>query len=269
MATIRIKRSNTQGNPPTLLAGELAYSSLMDDGSNGGDRLYIGVGNEVDGDSEQHVVIGGKAFTDMLDHVPGILTPSSAVIVDSDSTIDQLKIGNVQIVDSTISSNVDGANLVLSTINDGSVSINNAYTLPNIDGTVGQILMTDGAGGVTFQNPAPSSFTIVGNDGSDDFNTGETLSFVGIAPLSVSITDNTVSSSISIASNSEVGVAKFDIDTFSIVDGSVGINDNSITNTKLLNPSFNIGTTNIPLGSTVTDISGVNSISAITFNGAL
>ena len=43
---IRIKRSATSGNPATLAAGELAYSSLADNGSNGGDRLYFGHGTE-------------------------------------------------------------------------------------------------------------------------------------------------------------------------------------------------------------------------------
>ena len=48
MASIlRIKRSGTSGDPTTLGQGELAYSSLADNGSNGGDRLYIGTGTEV------------------------------------------------------------------------------------------------------------------------------------------------------------------------------------------------------------------------------
>ena len=43
---IRIKRSTTAGNPATLAAGELAYSGLTDNDSNGGDRLYLGLGTE-------------------------------------------------------------------------------------------------------------------------------------------------------------------------------------------------------------------------------
>ena len=45
-AIVRIKRSATSGNPTTLGAGELAYSGLTDNGSNGGDRLYVGFGTE-------------------------------------------------------------------------------------------------------------------------------------------------------------------------------------------------------------------------------
>lgn len=270
MATIRIKRSDTRGNPPTLLSGELAYSSLADNGFNGGDRLYIGVGNEIDGDAEQHVVIGGKVFTDMLDHVHGVLSPSSAVIVDSDSKIDQLKIGNVAIIDNTITSNIDGSNLVLSTVNTGKVSINNAYTLPNNDGITGQLLMTDGLGSVLFSTPPSSSFTIAGNnDTSDEFNTGETLSILGVSPLSVAVSDNTVTTTIATATNNDVGVAKFNSDVFSVTDGLVELKSSSIPNSKLSKPSLTIGSTNIVLGSTVTDIIGINSVSSTTFIGSL
>ena len=64
---IRIKRSATSGNPAVLAAGELAYSSLVDNGSNGGDRLYIGAGTETNGNAVNHVVVGGKYFTDIID----------------------------------------------------------------------------------------------------------------------------------------------------------------------------------------------------------
>ncbi len=63
---IRIKRSEVSGNPATLGAGELAYTSLADNGSNGGDRLYIGTGTETTGNAVNHVVIGGKFFTDQI-----------------------------------------------------------------------------------------------------------------------------------------------------------------------------------------------------------
>lgn len=65
-SNIKIKRSETSGNPSILGAGELAYSALADNGSNGGDRLYIGTGTETSGNAVNHVVIGGKYFTDMI-----------------------------------------------------------------------------------------------------------------------------------------------------------------------------------------------------------
>jgi len=87
---IRIKRSATSGNPTTLAAGELAYSSLADNGSNGGDRLYVGHGSETNGDAANHEVIGGKFFTDQLDHAKGTLTANSALIVDANKKINEL-----------------------------------------------------------------------------------------------------------------------------------------------------------------------------------
>jgi hypothetical protein len=102
-STIRIKRSGTSGDPTTLGQGELAYSYLPDNGSNGGDRLYIGTGTEIAGNAVNHEVIGGKFFTQMLDHAKGTLTPNSAIIVDADSKIDILKVDDITIDGSSIS----------------------------------------------------------------------------------------------------------------------------------------------------------------------
>lgn len=86
-STIKIKRSGVSGNPTTLKTGELAYSWFEGDGGN---RLYIGTGTETEGNAANHVVIGGKFFTDMLDHTAGTLTGSSAIIVDADKKINEI-----------------------------------------------------------------------------------------------------------------------------------------------------------------------------------
>lgn len=106
---IRIKRSSVAGNPSTLAAGEIAYTALPDNGSNGGDRLYVGMGTETLGNAANHVVIGGKYFTDMLDQAPGVLTASSAIVVDANKKIDDLLIDNIELNTNTISTtNIDG-----------------------------------------------------------------------------------------------------------------------------------------------------------------
>jgi hypothetical protein len=102
-AVIRIKRSNVSGNPATLRAGELAYSGLTDNGSNGGDRLYIGMGTETAGNAANHFVIGGKFFTDRLDHTAGTLTASKALVVDSNKKLDELLIDNLSLNGDTLS----------------------------------------------------------------------------------------------------------------------------------------------------------------------
>ena len=120
---IRIKRSSVGGNPATLGAGELAYSALTDNGSNGGDRLYIGIGAETAGDAANHFVIGGKFFTDRLDHTAGTLTASSAIVVDSSSKIDNLKVDNLDLNGNTLSVTNTNGNLTLAANGTGFVDI--------------------------------------------------------------------------------------------------------------------------------------------------
>lgn len=124
---IRIKRSSVSGNPSTLGAGELAYSALTDNGSNGGDRLYIGIGSETAGNAANHFVIGGKYFTDMLDHTPGTLTASSALVVDSSSKLDNLKVDNLDLNGNTISSTDTNGNILLTPNGTGKTVISNVY----------------------------------------------------------------------------------------------------------------------------------------------
>jgi len=92
---ILIRRSGTQGEPIYLQQGELAYSFLSDtatDGfGNGGDRLYIATGENNDSGYSTNIdIIGGKYFTDLLNHQQGTLTKNSAILVDSDRKIDLL-----------------------------------------------------------------------------------------------------------------------------------------------------------------------------------
>ena len=120
---IRIKRSSTSGNPSTLGSGELAYSSLTGSQVNGGDRIFIGVGTETAGDASSHHVIGGKYFTDMLDHVHGTVTASSALIVDSFSKLDILNVDNLTLNGNEISSTNTNGNITIDPNGTGYVSI--------------------------------------------------------------------------------------------------------------------------------------------------
>jgi hypothetical protein len=100
MATIiRIKRSDVSGNPAVLSTGELAYSALADNGSNGGDRLYIGQGIETAGNAANHLVIGGKYFVDQVNSATATNTSGAIVRRDGSgnftaSTITAALIGN-------------------------------------------------------------------------------------------------------------------------------------------------------------------------------
>jgi hypothetical protein len=110
MATIiKIKNSGTSGSPSTLATGELAYSYLTQDSvegivvANGGDRLYIGTGDEVAGEATNIVHIGGKYYMDMLDHQNGVLTVNSAVITDSNNKVNQFNVDNLRLDSNTLS----------------------------------------------------------------------------------------------------------------------------------------------------------------------
>ena len=132
-STIRIKRTSSTAVTGSVFAlGELGYSSLAGTQSNTGDRLYIGLG--LSDQTSSPVVIGGKYFTDMMDHVSGTLTASSAIITDSDNKIDNINVGNITITGSTGvigSTNTDG-NITLTPNGDGHVVISgtNALVIP-------------------------------------------------------------------------------------------------------------------------------------------
>jgi hypothetical protein len=160
MSTIRIKRSGTGGNPAVLAQGELAYSYLTDGGYllNGGDRLYIGTGNETFGNAANHTVIGGKFFTDMLDHNKGVLTASSAIVTNAGNKIDTLNVSNLTFGD------VDGGNDF------------NVIQATNLDGNV--VLRPDGLGYVQIDTHGQLIIPVgtngqrgVGHQGAVRFNT--------------------------------------------------------------------------------------------------
>src|SRR6056300_683542 len=84
-----------------LVSGELAYS-YADGDSAGGDRLFIGAGGGNGYATEIHT-IGGKYYTDMMDHTKGQVVPSSAIITDANNKINQLTIDDLVIDGNTIS----------------------------------------------------------------------------------------------------------------------------------------------------------------------
>ena len=131
--TIQIKRSTGSSDPSSLAAGELAYTL-------GNNKLFIG-----DGSSPR--VIGGKVFSDKLDHTDGTLTASSAITTDSNSKVDTIKLRGAD--------NSTPGNIVLDD-NDGNfaTTLKGAATLGgNIDitlpTTAGTVITTGNLTGIT------------------------------------------------------------------------------------------------------------------------
>ena len=139
---IRIKRSTTSLSPTlgTLSPGELAYSWGVGTWQDGGDRLYIGTGVDgVTGYATSIDAIGGKFFTDRLDHQEGVLTANSAIVVDTNSKINIISIDNITIDGNTISSTDVNGNIVLDPNGTGVIQLNAPVTLNGETLTVGGI----------------------------------------------------------------------------------------------------------------------------------
>ena len=127
---IKIKNSGVSGSPSALATGELAYSYLTGNVTNGGDRLYIGTGTEdINGIAANIEVVGGKYFTDKLDHVPGTLTASSALIVDANNKIDIFNVDNLRLDGNTLSSTDTNGPINVTANGTGTVTLS---TLGNI-----------------------------------------------------------------------------------------------------------------------------------------
>jgi len=255
MATvIQIKRSSAATAPSTLKLGEIAYTYGTGTQANSGDRLFIGEGGvDGNGDANNVTVIGGQYFTDMLDHVAGTLTGSSALTADANLAIDQVIIGNSATVGGTVKLNEgtnNGTNFIgLKAPN--SVTTTTTFTLPDGDGTAGQFLKTDGSGNLDFAT-VNQFIDLAGDTGTDTYNTAETLTFSGTGGMSTTVTDNEVTIAATALTNSNLS-------------GSA-----AISNANLANPTTTLGSSTLTLGSTTTDIAGLTSlvVDSITINGA-
>ena len=128
--TLKIKRSTSNAAPSSALAqGELAYSF---DSS----KLFIGDGSNND-------IIGGEVFMNLLDHTAGTLTTSSAILVDSNSKIDNLLVDNLQLNGNAISS---GSGDISITPASGSIDLSAAAVeFDIIDNSATAFVITEGS----------------------------------------------------------------------------------------------------------------------------
>ena len=219
---IRIKRSTTAGNPATLAAGELAYSGLTDNDSNGGDRLYLGLGTETNGNAASHLVIGGKYFTDLLDHTRGTLTASSALITDSNSKLDNLKVDNLDLNGNTISSTDANGNIVLDPNGTGYVSITGTNGLIIPVGTTAQ--RAPSVQGAVRYNTDTSSFE--GYTGSTWGSLGGVKSVDGLTYISAESAPGSSNDTLSFVTDN-VERMSLDTDSLDIANSILTTNINS------------------------------------------
>lgn len=197
---IRIKRSGVTGNPSTLAAGELAYSAADHGVVSGGDRLYIGFGTETAGNAANHIVIGGKYFTDMLDHSHGVLTADSALITDSNNKIDVLNVDNLTLNGNDLTSTNTNGDINITPAGSGKTIISNLY-------------IGDSSTSITEYIQDSVNLTLQEGEGID---------------LTYDDTAGTYTVAAELASTSNRGVASFDSTDFTVTSGNVVLNDERI-----------------------------------------
>lgn len=237
---IRIKRSGINAVPEAGLAsGELAYSWA----TAAGGKLYIGSGVEdTPGVAPNVVAVGGVYYTDLvtnrISHTPGTLTANSAIIVNGDKNIDNIKVGNLDLINSTLSSISTDSNIIIDPNGTGKTVISNIYV--DDDATSLSAYIESIAGGA-----------IIAGDGL--LSTAGTGLETGSTILSVRVDGTTIF---------------IDNDVLEIKEGGITnvlIAESTIANSKLVNSSVtingNAGTTqSLSLGGTLA-ITGSGAIS--------
>ena len=143
--------SSTTSAPNILKTGELAYSYEAVSAGQGqaGERLYIGTGAEdSNGVASSVQTIGGKYFTDLLNHAHGSLQASSALITNSNSKLEQLKVDNLDLNGNTISSTNTNGNIVIDPAGTGKLVLHNVYINGTSD-TLAEFIYDTVGGAVT------------------------------------------------------------------------------------------------------------------------
>lgn len=276
-SNIKIKRSEVSGNPSTLGAGELAYSGLADTGSNGGDRLYIGMGVETAGNAVNHIVIGGKYFTDLVSAATSANTLSAIVKRDSSGgfsagTITAAFTGNLTGNASTTTkwltardlslsgdatatlAAIDGtanvaATLTLATVNSTTGSFGSATQVPvvtvNAKGLVTGVTLID----VAQAGAGTANLTITGNTGTDIVSTGiDTLNFLGGTGVTTAVNNNQVAFSIGQDVSTTSNVTFNDV----TINGSLNSDDITAANVSVTGNAIIVG--NLTVQGTTTTI---------------
>ena len=222
MATIlKIKRSSTNptATPGGLGQGELAYgegTSTYTDAQGASvtshGKLFVGKGSETNGIAAGLDIIGGKYFTDLLDHGHGTVTANSAAIVDSAKKVNEWNVDNITLNGNTISTTNSNGDLTVDTNGTGDVIIAGANTLgTNVfkitDGSTDRFVVDSFSGALDITTPSLSAADTALNIAATWNNAGAT--FYGI---DVDVTNSASGANSRLLNLSVGGSDKFNID---------------------------------------------------------
>ena len=180
----RLKILNTGATtsaPSNIKTGELAYSWVTGTQANNGDRLYIGTGTESGGVAPAVAAIGGKYFTELLDHVHGTTTASSALITDANSHVSALNTATFKVAATGALGSAVGITGILDEDNLGTNSATSLATQQSIKAYVdAQVTAQDldfqgDSGGALNIDLDSETLTISGDTGISTVGSGNTI----------------------------------------------------------------------------------------------
>jgi len=299
MATIiQVKRTTTANLPSTLEQGELAYlydTSVTDTdaGGNGG-RLYIG---DPTSNTNTPLKIGGKYYTDLLDHTHGTVTASAGVIVDSNKKVDEWNVDNLKLNGNALTSTDTNGNISITPNGTGKTVISNVYigdtstTLEEYieDVSGGQIQAGEGID-VVYDDGAGTT-TISGEDASDA-NKGIAI-FSDTSDFSVSSGDVSLADTVVKTVTTDSGALTPSSHGFSVLGGegmdvthtgttitvagedatssnkgvaSFDATDFTVTSGAVAVNTITLGSSSLNPGETTTDIAGITSLDVDNIN---
>ena len=217
-ALTRIKHLTSSGTtaPSSLLkTGEIAYTYGTGTQANAGQRVFIGVGSESGGIASGQEIIGGKYFTDLLDHAHGTTTANSALIVDGQKHITELNIGSLALEASGGSGQVVTAISTDTSMGGGSASNANLATQLAIKTYVdAQLTAQDldfqgDTGGALSIDLDSEVFTIAGTANEiETAGSGNTIT-IGL-PTNVDIAGDLDVATLDVATSAEIASAKIE-----------------------------------------------------------
>ena len=112
---IQIKRSNTESTPANLAYGEIAYSFVSN-------NFFIGT------DSNTVIKIGGGSDVALLNNTPGVLTNSTALVVNATGFMDEVK--SAVFTGNVVATNVSTTNAdITDTLTAKEITVSNTLTV--------------------------------------------------------------------------------------------------------------------------------------------